>query len=162
MTDLVDTLLPWLAPVLLGGVAGVLTRIGLRQRREAKATDSWPFVPGKVVATKIEAVTIIDHNGRRTVHRPIIRYTYEVACREYESSRLNIGSSDPSFQRPQDAEACVNRLTQGGKVKVYYHPDRPDRPVLIPGLKGIKQDALTVAFLFWVWSAIVVWALLRE
>lgn len=94
---------------------------GLRSR-------TWPTVSGEVTDADVE----VFHGRGGVLYTPLIRYTYSVAGRNYESERVLFGYGD--FYTRRGAEAVRAAYPTGGAVTVYYDPTDPRSSVLRPGV----------------------------
>lgn len=107
------------------------------QRRDFKASASWPAIPGKIISSKIIEETERrrdEDDGRErisTTYRPDIRFAYRVGDNDYATDTWKlgaiIGSGSPTY-----AQTVVGRFAAGQAVTVYYNPARPDVAVLDP------------------------------
>ena len=78
-----------------------------------------------------------DDTGFRKTLR--VRYRYRVADREYEGHRVG------PFPDSRRLSALYTPPPQGAVVPVYYHPRRPSRSVLQPGLQAVSVKLACVA-----------------
>jgi hypothetical protein len=106
------------------------------QRRDFKASASWPAIPGQIVSSKIieETERSRDDDGREredTTYRPDIRFAYRAGNNDYTTDTWKLGGIVGSGS-PKYAEGIVGRYAAGQSVTVYYDPARPDIAVLEP------------------------------
>jgi len=106
------------------------------QRRDFKASASWPAIPGQIVSSKIieETERSRDDDGREredTTYRPDIRFAYRAGNNDYTTDTWKLGGIVGSGS-PKYAEGIVGRYATGQSVTVYYDPARPDVAVLEP------------------------------
>jgi hypothetical protein len=106
------------------------------QRRDFKASASWPAIPGQIVSSKIveETERSRDDDGREredTTYRPDIRFAYRAGNNDYTTDTWKLGGIMGSGS-PKYAEGIVGRYAAGQSVKVYYDPAHPDVAVLEP------------------------------
>jgi len=126
-------------------LAALLVAVGafvayFNQRREFKASASWPAIPGKIVSSKIVEKTEIrrddddDRDSRvrtTTTYTPEVRFAYRVGDNDYTTDTWKLGGIVGSGS-PKYAEGVVGRFAAGQAVTVYYNPARPDVAVLDP------------------------------
>ena len=93
---------------------------------EAKAAETWPTAPGKVVSSSVEF--------KRRTHEAKVHYEYTVNGTVYSSGRLSMGNV--STGDPTRARIIVDRYPLGKAVTVHYSPKDPSRCLLEPGLNG--------------------------
>jgi len=122
-------------------LAGLLVACGafaayFKQRRDFKASASWPAIPGTIVSSKIVEETETrrddDDDGRvrtTTTYSPDIRFAYRVGDNDYAANTWKLGAIMGSGS-PNYAEGVVGRFAAGQAVTVYYDPARPDVAVL--------------------------------
>ena len=118
--------------LFLGAVFGILGLIfliiALRSRKKAKASQSWPTVPGTVTAASLQENREIDEDGSVSyTYEPVVQYRYAVMGHEYVGSKIAFGAN--TFGRAQ-AEQKVNAYPPGAAVTVHYNPDKPEEAVL--------------------------------
>lgn len=117
-----------LVPLLLGGIFGVIgvgvLAFGLTQRNKAKQAGKWPTLPGSVVASRLESKTSRRYSrGRsytRTIHTPIVEYTYQYMGKSYQGSKIFPGAN-MSFDLGT-AQGILNRYPPGQQCTVHYNP----------------------------------------
>lgn len=120
-----------IAAGLLFVVIGVaFAFIGYHSYQLGKQSKDWPVAKGSVIQSKIEKRTETTGSGsnRRKVVRSyaVVKYTYAVGNRDYQSSRIAFGQS-------KNAHEIVVRYPKGKSIQVYYDPQKPDQAVLEPG-----------------------------
>ena len=131
-----------LIPLCLGGVfaaVGIgLVVFGLRERKKAKATETWPIANGSILSSRMDQQTRTERNqGRtytRTSYTPNIEYTYTAGGQTYHGSRVFPGAS-MSYDHGT-AQNIVNRYQPGAAVAVHYDPGDPTQAVLETKAKG--------------------------
>jgi hypothetical protein len=106
-------------------VALVLLVIGLRGRRLAAASKSWPSTTGKVLSSQVEARRSRSGSGYSTSYYAVVFYEYQVAGQVYRSNVLQLGGEvGGSVSRAQQK---VMAYPAGSQVQVYYNPDNPQQ-----------------------------------
>lgn len=126
-------------------LAALLVAVGafvayLNQRRDFKASASWPAISGTIVSSKIVEQTETrrddddnDHGRLRTTttYSPEVRFAYRIGDNDYTTDTWKLGGIVGSGS-PKYAEGVVGRFAAGQAVTVYYDPARPDVAVLDP------------------------------
>lgn len=120
----------------------------LNQRRDFKASASWPAIPGKIVSSDIieDIERSRDEDGRETestTYRPDIRFAYHVGDAYYTADTWKVGGIVGSGS-PKYAQGVVARYPAGRGVKVYYNPASPDVAVLDPA----NRDGAALPLIF--------------
>lgn len=118
------------------------------QRRNFKASASWPAIPGKIVSSKIieDTERERDDDGRErvsTTYRPDIRFAYRVGDNDYATDTWKLGGIVGSGS-PKYAQGVVGRFPAGQSVTVYYNPASPDVAVLDPA----NRDGAAMPLIF--------------
>lgn len=118
------------------------------QRRDFKASASWPSIPGKIVSSNIieDIERSRDDDGRETestTYRPDIRFAYHVGDAYYTADTWKVGGIVGSSS-PKYAQGVVARYPAGRGVKVYYNPASPDVAVLDPA----NRDGAALPLIF--------------
>lgn len=103
---------------VLTGVGGVLLALWLRRR--SRQCRSWPWVDGEVLAS------YIDDRSLETT-KPVLRYRYLVAGREFIGTRVAYAGYGVSRAA---MEQLIAPYQTGQPVRVYHDPMRPERAVL--------------------------------
>jgi len=137
-----STLITLLFPLCLGGIftaVGIgLIVFGLRERKKAKTTETWPTANGTILSARLDQQTRTERDqGRthtRTSYTPIIEYNYTAGGQTYQGSRIFPGTS-MSFDH-STAQNIVNRYQPGAAVTVHYDPGDPTQAVLETKAKG--------------------------
>ena len=133
------------------GAGGIATIIGLGgvlltgwYIHQDRASESWPQVTGQITTSRIgSSISPSGHTTSNTglANRKIdtdysvrLRYIYQVKGQSYASTRLRFGST--RHDERSDAEEEQRKFSQGKKIAVYYHPEKPSRSVLQRGTSG--------------------------
>jgi hypothetical protein len=104
----------------------------LRIVMEARATEKWPTVDGRLSRARIAEVGV----GR---YRADVAYDYEVNGQNYTGSRVR--TSDGEYDARDGAAQAIQGLQAGQPVTVYYKPADPATSVLRAGA-GFQEYAL--------------------
>lgn len=139
-----SNLLGYVIPIILGGIFAVLGIVllvfGLREKKKAKETESWPVVDGKIVVSRMDQQTRTErddgHTHTRTVYTPIVEYTYEIGGKTYHGNRIFPGST-LSYDLGT-AQGIINRYQPESTAKIHYDPSDPSNAVLETQSKGGK------------------------
>lgn len=100
-------------------------------KRRDQGTGNWPRTEGRV-----EASFLYEHERRTAAgvvrsYTPVVRYTYRVNGRAYESKRRNfLPDHTRTYADRLDAEAVVATYATGKQVEVYYNPNNPRQAAL--------------------------------
>jgi hypothetical protein len=116
--------------VFLVGAAGFTAYVGSRSLVEARASNHWPSVSGRITPTRTVMVS-----GRHGSSGPDIRYTYSVGASRFNGSRLEVVTYSSNTSYASDA---VAEFREGSSVPVYYDPARPEVSVLRPGANWVS------------------------
>ena len=109
---------------------------GIRKRRKATASLSWPKVTGNVSKTFIEESTDTDEDGITTTsYTPKVTYTYQVGAQTYSSERVSFGYTT-SYGRQKKAQEKLDLYPLNSQLAVYYDPENPAESTLQPSAKG--------------------------
>ena len=109
--------------IFFSAAGAVLCLVGLWLLLEARASSSWPTVPGRVTVS--EAVQV---GGSWTA---LVEYTYETEAGRFTGSRIFFG---PETGMSEDAAIKLSReLEVGAETRVYFDPGDSSFSVLRPG-----------------------------
>jgi len=104
---------------------GVLALVvGVRDHREARASQRWPAVPGRVTRC---APTLGPPDQGCAAY---VSYAYEVGGLAFAGDRVAI--PDEALE----CGICADRYAVDIDVAVYHDPARPDRATLVPGYRA--------------------------
>ncbi|HEY1606606.1 MAG TPA: DUF3592 domain-containing protein [Allosphingosinicella sp.] len=122
-------------PIGLGVIlVGLLWVLGFgyvhyRAAGKARASESWPSAPGKVLRAEILVEeSSSSEGGTTTWYNPAVAYSYKVAERELEGKRLRFGNVRGTSRKR--AEAVLAPYAQGATIDVRYNPEKPEECVL--------------------------------
>lgn len=122
-----------LVGVLVGGgfiVGGVVEwLLALRWKGQAKASQRWPSVMGRVVHTGVRQET--DSESSALHYFPEVHYEYAVGGRAYRSTRIaHTGAVSYGEHNLHKLEADMIAYAVGEPVQVFFNPDDPSQAVL--------------------------------
>lgn len=96
---------------------------------KAKAAESWPTVPGRVVSCRVDVEESSDNDGNTsTWYNPVVTYGYTVGDRELQGTRLRFGNYRSASHKK--AEAALAPYAPGTAPTVRYNPAKPEECVL--------------------------------
>lgn len=133
-------LFAFLLPVVAFAAAVAAFLAFVRMRRLARASRSWPTVPGRITTSAVIEELIEDRRDddktsidRKKIHRYQIdlRYAYRVNERDYVGINPNWGWTGIYGLR-ELADKAAARFPTGQAVTVYYDPENPANAVLEP------------------------------
>jgi hypothetical protein len=131
------------------------------QRRERKASASWPTTQGQIISSRIveEEERRRDDDGDErisTIYRPDVRFAYRVDATNYATDTWKPGGTMGSGS-PKYAEKVVARYAAGQSVAVHYDPAHPDVAVLEPANRDGAALPLVFGFAFGLAGALFMW-----
>ena len=139
--------------VLFGVFGLVMVMVNLLNIRKARASSSWPTVPGKVVFSELRIECRGEDSDR---YQADIRYQYEIMGQSYESGRVAIGLRKEVGNR-RTAEDIVGRYLAGTEVAVYYNPEDPSKSVLEHGNLKYLVGNILVGLIVIVTALVIIW-----
>ncbi len=146
MQTLIPAFLFGFIALVLFGVAAWLLIPAVREFKQARASRSWPSVPGKIVSANVVYTapinTDMDSRIRRGTYRPVLEYDYEVNGKSYRANHRVFGDEAIAYGTSNRAEAIIGVYPPDKTVQVYYDPTDPGNAVLIPGQIGMVLNAL--------------------
>ena len=116
---------------LFAAALGVfLIVLGLRSRKKAAQSQSWPSVAGEIIRAEVKQSVTTDDDGRASyAYYPTVEYAYRVGGHAFTGRRLAFGGVVAHKSQAQ-AAAELARLPVGTEVVVYYSPENPAEAVL--------------------------------
>ena len=118
--------------IVLAGVA--LLAFGGRDLMRARASESWPSVPGRIEESKVDEEYRNSGGNATTHYLAAVRYQYAVDGATHHGARIHFGDATSTIR--EDVQAIVDRYPPGQEVSVHYQPEQPDVAVLEPGARG--------------------------
>ena len=133
--------------LLIGALntTGTLTLLGIylwalvSGINHAKASMSWPEVPGVVTVASLSQQAGGEHKVGR------IWYEYKVAGKTYRSSRVSFAEQDALYKYPE-----------GTVVSVHYNPTMGDDACLVTGISSGAIFSLFCGFAMFLYGLVVV------
>jgi hypothetical protein len=101
-----------------------------RRQQKVKASMSWPYVLGKVLAASVRQVVVRGDADTRdtTNYVPSVQYEYQVGGQNYQGNRLAF--QEKGYNSHKKAFKLVADFPVGGPVSVYFDPANPQNAVL--------------------------------
>jgi hypothetical protein len=129
-----------------------MTIWGIYMLRMALLSRDWSVTEGLVLDAHMEERRDDEHGD---TFYPVVRYSYQVGRKTYESSRLWYRTD--SFGDYSEALRGIRDVRKGRPVDVYYDPSAPSRSVLIPGFE--PSNVASVAICAIAFAIFLVWRL---
>jgi hypothetical protein len=117
--------------ILLVGLAwmALFGFIHFRAVAKAKASETWPTTPGKVLSSQvIEEESRDREGGSSTWYNPVVTYSYSAGGETLKSSRIRFANMRESSRKK--AEAIAGRYPEGSMPVVRYNPENSSEAVL--------------------------------
>lgn len=129
---------------LLFAVAGgcVAFLIGKPILDNAKASESWPSVPGRIIESEMER----HRNDGKTTYSALIAYEFTVNNQTFEGDGVWFGQYSTSDR--SEISNIVRQYPVGQQVDVYYAADDPTNCVLQPGVTTSSYLVFGIGLLF--------------
>ncbi len=127
---------------------------GVVHFRMGKASASWPYVEGQVIAATVDMSVSTDSDGMTTRrYTPRVVYSYTISGQQFSGDQINIGST---WHYPSQARAESKLAYQTGqRVNVYYNPENPSQTVLEPGSTRGAWGTLLIGIVFFIAGGII-------
>lgn len=124
------------------GIGGALVFWTHNTTSRIRASASWPTTAGEVVRSSVVVDSSrIRGGGYNLSYRADVRYRYEVAAKNFESSTFTFGVQRSFVERTQ-AESEVALYPVGRNVQVYFDRSEPATSCLLPGTVPPDFDIL--------------------
>jgi uncharacterized protein DUF3592 len=107
---------------------------GLRNRKLAKASKSWPSAAGKIVVSQV--MRSYDAETKRDTYSADVQYEYTVGGETLRGKRVQFGAGWSTNTARRPAEALVARYPAGAAVSVFYDPAAPSQCTLEQSASG--------------------------
>ncbi len=107
----------------------LMLALGLRSRKKAEASKTWPATSGRIVRAEVRRVQFTDDDGS-TCWRycPFVEYEYRVGDQGYISHQISF--AEKVFTNEAGAQKRIAQFPVGSEVMVYYNPEKPEKAVL--------------------------------
>ena len=129
--------------LVLGGFGLLLMALGLSTLPEQISSKSWPSVRGMMLASEV-----VKHSSRKksSSYTLKLKYEYRVADRIYQGTRQAAGRR--KYELRLKADEALQSYAVGRPVEVFYHPRKPERALLEPGLQFNSVALLCFGLVF--------------
>lgn len=118
-------------------VIGIFIMIaGIRNRKKAEESTSWPSVKGTITRAWIEVQEHRDSDGDRTIrHYPRWEYEFVVSGMTYTGQNIDFSGTQSSMSESKAREE-LEQYPLNSEVQVFYNPSNPEEAALEPGMEG--------------------------
>lgn len=138
----------------IGGIGIVLIVLYLRNKKKAKASETWPATKGNIKSVDIRVDEYDDDDSSKVRYVPVVHYEYQVEGVYYEGKRIAFGS-ETTFTTRNKANQFLEGYPEEMEVDVFYNPEKPGEAVLIQKMRsmtaalivGILMIVLMICFL---------------
>lgn len=115
--------------ILIIGSWFLYTNVSAPMTAEAKASDSWPNVPGIITHSDISQST----DDGKTMYATEINYNFNIGNNSYSGNRISLTSNNTKTSNIGSVKKTLQKYPVGQQVTVYYDPELPNNAVLQPG-----------------------------
>ena len=118
-------------------VIGIFVMIaGIRNRKKAEESTSWPSAQGKITKAWVETQEHEDDDGFKTItHFPRWEYEFIIDGKTYTNQNISFSGTAGSHHE-SDARDGLKQYPLNNQVQVFYNPFNPEEAALVPGTKG--------------------------
>jgi hypothetical protein len=96
------------------------------QTLRAALSGRWPTAEGTIISAQVQTRRT---RKRGTVHRPFVKYQYQVDGESYTANTLSYGNWYTTIGR-SSADEKVKQYPAGSAVQVHYNPRKPAEAIL--------------------------------
>jgi len=145
-------------------VIGIFIMIaGIRNRKKAEESTSWPSVQGTIIKAWVETQEHEDDDGSKTItHFPRWEYEYSVSGMTYTSENISFGGTRGS-NRESEAREALKQYPLNSQVRVFYNPSNSEEATLVPGTQGtmglVIFGGVLALIMFFITVGLAIWAL---
>ena len=145
-------------------VIGIFIMIaGIRNRKKAEESTSWPSVRGTITNAWVETQEHEDDDGSKTItHFPRWEYKFAVSGMTYTSQNISFGGTGGS-NRESEAREGLMQYPLNSEVQVFYNPSNPEEAALVPGTQGTMRLVIfgggLALIMFCIIVGLAIWAL---
>ena len=119
-----------IAAVITGLLSAILFFPGLALIEKGKSSESWPGVPGKILASQ---TSVIEFGRGADRNKPFVQYSYKTPSGEKVGERIWLGAGrSEGGCKPE--EKIGERYPVGRRVTVYVNPKNDTETLLQPGV----------------------------
>ena len=136
---------------------------GIRNRKKAEESTSWPSVQGTITNAWVETQENEDDDGSKTItHFTRWEYEFAVSGMTYTSQTISFRGTEGSH-RESEAREGLKQYPLNSEVQVFYNPSNPEEAALVPGTQGtltlvILGGGLSL-IMFCIIVGLAIWAL---
>lgn len=123
-----------------------LIYLGLRSKRLAKASQSWPSAAGMITSSAVIDHRDDDRSQAGSTHEARVEYEYDVAGAKLSGNRICFAGKARTSRRA--AQAVTARYPAGSTVDVFYDPAKPSLCTLERRASPIANVLLAIGILF--------------
>jgi hypothetical protein len=136
---------------------------GIRNRKKAEESTSWPSVQGRITNAWVETQEHEDEDGSKTItHFPRWEYEFAVSGMTYTSQNISFGGTRGS-NRESEAREGLKQYPLNSEVQVFYNPSNPEEAALVPGTQGTMAQVIfgggLALIMFIIILGLAIWAL---
>jgi hypothetical protein len=131
--------------LICAAFGGYLIYAGLKSRKLAKASETWPTASGTVLSSEVKTHTVHTKQARTTTYTPKVTYSYAADGSSYVGSTIRFG--DLSSGSPTAAQEIAAKYPQGAAVVVRHDPAEPSRATLETSMPGHGQVIAGISFI---------------
>ncbi|MDF1575545.1 MAG: DUF3592 domain-containing protein [Bacteroidales bacterium] len=122
----------------------------------ANVFKSWLKTVGTITKSEVDS-WMKDGNSQ---YEAVINYSYQVAGKQYNSSKITVGGSGSSSSMSR-AKSTVQHYPQGKTLDVFYDPGVPDSAVLKPGVGGGDIVLAGIPLIFFIIGLLVLFQVIK-
>ena len=126
---------------------------------EAKASESWPNVPGLISNSEVRQS--VDNEGK-TMYAAQINYVFTVENKSYTGNSISLTSGNTTTSSLRSVKKDLKKYPVGAKVTVYYDPELPNNAVLKPGADTFTTIIKYAPFLFGFFGILMLLQVLKK
>ena len=123
---------------------------GYEELKNAQDSLNWPTTTGVIISSETKSSSGEDST---ISYHANIQYQYTIGGKSYLSDQVSFGEFGSSD--PEHARSIVRRYEKGQKIKVYFHPNYPDKSVLDPGVSWGSCMILVGGVIFFTMGSII-------
>ena len=136
---------------------------GIRNRKKAEESTSWPSVQGTITKAWVETQEHEDDDGSKTItHFPRWEYEFAVSGMTYTNQNISFAGTGGSH-RESEAREGLNQYLLNSQVQVFYNPSNPEEAALVTGTQGtmtlVYFGGCLALIMFLIIVGLAIWAL---
>lgn len=134
------------------------TNISAPMAEEAKASKSWPNVPGQITRSDVNQ----SRDDGKTMYATDISYDFTVGNKSYTGTRISLTSGNTKTSSLKGIKKDLQKYPVGAKVTVYYDPELPNNAVLQTGADTFTYIIKYAPFLLGFFGVLMLLQLLKK